>query len=319
MNKVLLMMALSTTAAFALPTYETQEEAQTAAAQNHRSIILDFTGTDWCPACIHLSNKIFKSSETDAAVGDKYCVVPVDFPRTPALVEKIAPEERDRRERLLQSYGIQGLPTVVILDEKGLPYGLIVGATKTPAEYLPKLAEVEKTRAARDAALEKAAGLQGVERARALDEALKVLPEVCRDKYTELVDEIIAADAEDELGYAAVRRHAENRVKQAEDYRKLCEEFAGKLKPEELRWSIGRCEEFLAQPDLEPEIRQQVLGNIADAYAFLRDFKKNIDYTRQALEAAPESRMAPKLKGHIEYYEQNIAPNLDENGNLKGN
>ena len=102
--------------ALALPEVETMPEAVAAAKEKNCNIFVDFTGTDWCTACIHLRNKIVNSAEFEAAFGDKFVLVPVDFPRTPELVAKISDEEKKEREALLYSYKIEGLPGVVLMD-----------------------------------------------------------------------------------------------------------------------------------------------------------------------------------------------------------
>lgn len=283
----LMILMLASGVAVALPKADSLEKTLPVAQQEGRSILLDFTGTDWCPACIHLSNKILTSDVLEREVGDRYIVVSLDFSRKPELVEKIAPEERERRQKLLSAYQISGFPSVVVMDSQARPYGVIVGATQTPEEYLPRLNEVEAARTARDAALAKAEALAGVERAQALDAALKTVPEVCRDKYTDTLREIEAADPEDTLGYHALRRKTERLGTQQEAFQKLNQSFVGRFSKEDLDESVEKYQEFLKTPDLEPEVKQACLSCIADTYALKREFLLLYEYTVKAYEAAP--------------------------------
>ena len=131
----------ATGCAWAVPHYENLDKALAQAPAENRSILLDFTGTDWCPACIHLSNKILNSPEFDAAVGSRYGIVTLDFPRTKKLLDAIPPQEMKARERLLNEYRVQGLPTVVLLDSAGLPYAVLVGSAENTEQYLARLKE----------------------------------------------------------------------------------------------------------------------------------------------------------------------------------
>ena len=294
----------ATGCAWAVPHYENLDKALAQAPAENRSILLDFTGTDWCPACIHLSNKILNSPEFDAAVGSRYGIVTLDFPRTKKLLDAIPPQEMKARERLLNEYRVQGLPTVVLLDSAGLPYAVLVGSAENTEQYLARLKEAEAARTARDAAFAEAVTLSGEARARALHKGLQALPEVCRPKYTSVIEEICKSDTEDTLGYIKSARMAKLYVEQFEAFQQLTSTFVGKFDAPELKDSIAKCEEFLKTPELHPEVAQMCLGCMADAYALLHDLPNSIKYSRRAYEAAPNSRAAHRLRTNAEFQEK---------------
>ncbi|MDO5472149.1 MAG: thioredoxin family protein [Akkermansia sp.] len=296
--------------ALALPEVATMNEAIVTAQAQQRNIFVDFTGTDWCTACIHLREKIVNSPEFEAAMGDKFVLVPVDFPRTPELVAKISAEEKREREALLVSFKIEGLPGVVLMDSNGLPFEVIHGTRRTPADYIPLVQAGLDKLAARNAALAAAEGKTGLERARAIDVALKTLPEVCRDKYHALIAEINSLDPENTLGYKGYGDKTRLRIVQQEALRELLGTFRGKFAPDDLKKSLIELDVFLAQPELLPEIRQAALRVKGDTYAFMRDLDKMLEAYKAAYEAAPESRAGKLLKKNIEYYETQIKPNL---------
>lgn len=304
---VLLALAMTTQA---LPEAANLDAAKTQAAQEKRDIMVDFTGTDWCTACIHLRTKIIDSAAFKKAYGEKFVLVSVDFPRTPELVARIPDEEKQRRENLLTAYRIEGLPGVVLMDEKGMPYEIIQGARRTTAEYLPLVEAGLQKRAARDAAFAKAAALSGPEKAKALAEGLMILPEVCRDKYVTEIDFINSVDTENKLGFKGLGSETAALIKQTQDFRNLMASFRGKLDSATLRDSIDKLNEFLAQPNLHPEIRQQALSSIGDSYALLGDYIKMYEHYKKALETAPNSRAAKRIRGNVENFEQNVLPNL---------
>lgn len=303
--------------AFAAPLAALTEQATPAAAREiaareGRVVLLELTGSDWCTACIHLRDKILATPEFEKTMGDKVVLVSVDYPRTPALVEKISKKEREQREKLLLEYGIRGLPAVVMQDSNGMPFALIRGTRRTTADYLPLLEEALKVKARRDAAFARAAKLQGMERAKALDAALKLLPETCRDKYTDTIAEIRRLDTEDSLGYTALVANARRRIVQTEALRELRSGFAGKFQPDELEQCREQLDAFLRQPDLLPEIRQQAYMSKADIYAMMHDILSMHACNKQALEVAPNSEVAHKLRVQIQYEETQLLPRLQQ-------
>lgn len=304
------LMSLLAGSAMALPEYPTTEAAMKAIAHDGRNIVLDFTGTDWCTACIHLRDKIMETPEFDKALGDKLVLVEVDFPRTPALREQISPEEWERRENLLASYALEALPAVVLLDGQGLPFGVIRGTRPSPAVYIPLVQEALKAKDARDEALKKAAPLQGMEKAQALAAALELLPVECRDKYADVIGEITALDPEDTLGYRGKVDITGRRVRQLNDLRALTATFAGKLSAAEVKDSIVQLDAFLAQANLVPEAQQKAVLCKADGYALLRDYENQLNCMRQAIEIDPNSRAGQKAKRDLDFLEQHVLPHL---------
>ena len=301
-TKYMLLLAMAMPA-LALPEVATMEEAQAVARAEGRHIFVDFTGTDWCTACIHLRTKIVESPEFEAAMGKKFVLVPVDFPRTPELVAKLSEEVKRDREALLVSYRIEGLPGVVLMDCNGLPFEVINGTRRNPADYLALVQAGLDKLAARDAALAAAEGKSGMDRARALDAALKTLPEVCRDKYKAVIAEINSLDPENTLGYKGFGDTTRLRIDQLADLRDLLMTFRGKTSLPELQESVAQLNSYLERPDLVPEARQNALRALGDTYGFMRDIPKMIQAYRAAYEADPESRTGKVLKKNLDYYE----------------
>ena len=307
--KIGALIALAMTAP-ALPEAPDMESALAQAAEQKKNVFVDFTGTDWCTACIHLRSKIIESATFEKAYGDDFILVSVDFPRSPELVAQIPDDEKRRRENLLTSYRIAGLPGVVLMDADGMPYEIINGTRRTVEDYLPLMEAGLQKRAARDAAFAKAATLEGMAKAQALAEGLNVLPVACRDKYSKEIDLINAADTENTLGFKGMGSESTKRIKQTEELRALIATFRGKLSPEDMKASIEKLDAFLAQPGLCPEVRQEALSAKGDSYAFLRDLMNMYKCYKEALEAAPDSRAAKRIRGNVEHFEQNILPTL---------
>ena len=298
--------------AWALPQAKDVNSAMPIAQKEGRDIMLEFTGKEWCPPCIHLRTKIMETAEFEKAVGDKYVLVEVIFPRLPSAVAAIPEEQRNANEKLLAHHRIEtGLPTVLLLDEKGLPYAQVAGARRTTADYLKELEAAAAVRATRDAAFARAAGLQGMERATALAEGLNAVPENCRDKYTDVVNEINSLDPENTLGYARVLTRHGNFLKQKAALDAIFQELRSKRSPEYYDDNIKALKKYLETPDLEPELAQMAWRALGDTYVFQRRFKEVYESYKKAYEAAPDSRLAPRLKTAVEHYEVNILPAVE--------
>lgn len=311
LTKIGALIALAMTAP-ALPEAPNMEAALAQATEQKRDIFVDFTGTDWCTACIHLRTKVIESEAFEKAYGEKFVLVSVDFPRNPKLVAQIPDDEKRRRENLLTSYRIEGLPGVVLMDEQGLPYEIIHGARRTPEEYMPLVEAGLKKRAERDASFAKAATLTGMEKAKMLAAGLMALPEPCRDKYIAEIDAINAEDPDNTLGFKGLGSDASSRIKQTEELRDLLSKFQNRLSHADINRSIEELDVFLARTDLHPEVRQEALSAKGDSYAFLRDLMSMYKCYKEALELAPESRAARRIRSNIEHFEQNILPMLNK-------
>ena len=91
------------------------EEAKKIAAKEKKAILMDFAGSDWCAWCIKLDNEIFAQPEFKAYAKDNLVLVLVDFPST----KELPAAEKAANEALMEKYGVEGFPTVILLDSKG--------------------------------------------------------------------------------------------------------------------------------------------------------------------------------------------------------
>lgn len=142
-NFALLAVLVAFAASAAEPVWLTDlDSAKAQGVKENKPVLVDFTGSDWCPPCIQLHKVVFESAEF-AAVASKYVLVELDFPRkTPQ-----APELKAKNAALSKQFGISGFPTVLLIDAKsGEVFGKTVGfGGQTAKEYLEKLASFKNT------------------------------------------------------------------------------------------------------------------------------------------------------------------------------
>jgi thioredoxin-related protein len=115
---IALVLLISATAALraAELTWQTDfTQASQQAAQEHKYILLDFTGSDWCPWCIKMDKEVFNQSQFSDFALKNLVLVKVDFPRKAPQ----SPAEKTQNEQLAKKYAIEGFPTYVLLDSSG--------------------------------------------------------------------------------------------------------------------------------------------------------------------------------------------------------
>ncbi len=172
-------------------------EAIEKAASENRDLLLLFTGSDWCPPCIKLKKDVLSQKEFVEQAPNSFVLVKFDFPQTVELSAELQKQNDEWSER----FGIEGFPTIVLLDSQQRPYAFTGLREEGPAAYLKHLEALRQTREKRDEAFSMAADKQGIERAELLDQGLSALdPDIVEIYYEDVVNEIGELDSEDGAG-----------------------------------------------------------------------------------------------------------------------
>lgn len=99
-------------------------------------VLLNFTGSDWCPWCIKFDKEVFSTPEFAQYAKDHLVLVMVDFPRKKELSAKL----QDANKVLQKKYEVDGFPTYVVLSAEGQEVGRQVGyAPGGPKAFVEKL------------------------------------------------------------------------------------------------------------------------------------------------------------------------------------
>ena len=89
------------------------------AQSENKWVLLDFTGSDWCPWCIKFDQEVLSTGKFAAYAGQKLELVKVDFPRHTPL-----PAEQSRaNEALAARFSVESYPTYVLLNSAGKELG----------------------------------------------------------------------------------------------------------------------------------------------------------------------------------------------------
>jgi protein disulfide-isomerase len=104
------------TSVFGDPVWQTDyAAAKSSATQQNKYILLDFTGSDWCPYCIKMDKEVFAKPAFSTFADQKLVLVKLDFPRR----ANQSAAEKSQNQELAKKYGIEGFPTYVLLDPSG--------------------------------------------------------------------------------------------------------------------------------------------------------------------------------------------------------
>ena len=91
------------------------EQAKKLAAERKAPILANFSGSDWCGWCIRLEKEVFSTPEFKQFAATNLVAFLADFPRRTPQSESLAKQNK----ALAAKYGVQGFPTVLLLDKDG--------------------------------------------------------------------------------------------------------------------------------------------------------------------------------------------------------
>ena len=94
------------------------EKAKTEAKSEHKLILLNFSGSDWCGPCIRLKKDIFDSETFMKYADDNLVLVNADFPRLKKNM--LSKEQQKQNESLADAYNSEGsFPLTLLLNADG--------------------------------------------------------------------------------------------------------------------------------------------------------------------------------------------------------
>ena len=146
------------------------DAAKAQGVKENKPVLVDFTGSDWCPPCKSLHKVVFESPEF-AAAASRYVLVELDFPRGKPQSAELKAKNREWQ----QKYAVNSFPTILLLDAKsGEVFGRVGGfGGQSAKDYLAKLDGYKNTPEGRSAlAKELKATSERSERSRALGQKI---------------------------------------------------------------------------------------------------------------------------------------------------
>ncbi|MEI6586148.1 MAG: thioredoxin family protein [Sediminibacterium sp.] len=142
----LFAIALLSLVTMSFTNWETDfEKAKQTANKEHKYILLNFSGSDWCGPCIRMHKEILGSEAFQQFAAEKLVMMNADFPRQKKnQLSKILQKQNDQ---LADRYNSKGsFPFTAILDANGKILKSWDGFPKeTPEVFLQEIKDLFET------------------------------------------------------------------------------------------------------------------------------------------------------------------------------
>jgi thioredoxin-related protein len=139
MNLFLAWLTVQTAGAKDLEWLTNASEAQKKAKDEKKIVLLDFTGSDWCGWCMKLKKEVFDTKEFVEFATKNLVLVEVDFP----MQKKLPEEQKKANEDLQKKYGVEGYPTIILLDGDGKKIGQMDYMPGGPKPFITRLKKIK--------------------------------------------------------------------------------------------------------------------------------------------------------------------------------
>lgn len=88
------------------------------AKTEHKLVLLNFSGSDWCGPCIKLHKDVFTLDAFNTIADDHLILVNADFPR--AKKNQLLPAQQKLNEQLAEKYNSRGIfPLTLLVNDQG--------------------------------------------------------------------------------------------------------------------------------------------------------------------------------------------------------
>jgi len=280
------------------------EAAKKKAAEEKKDLLIDFTGSDWCPPCQDLSTRILSQESFKTAASENYILVELDFPKTPEVQAKQSAEIQQQNRTLATNYGIKGFPTILLTDAQGRPYGQTGHHPGTPEEYLAHLSDLQKAKVARDQAFTAAESAEGVDKAKALYMGLKAVPADQMQQYPKVLEMIKANDPDDTTGIVAAEAKKQAEAKEAAEMQAkmqgLNQKIQAAMQSQDTPAALKVIDDYVAEEKLEGSMKQRVLSFKISILMQAEDLEGVEKVASEVIAADPESAFSAQVKNFQE-------------------
>src|SRR5450432_2235938 len=117
MNKILSISIITALCSFTSWHYNL-ETARQIAQKEHKCILLNFSGSDWCGPCQRMDKEIFESKSFSLFADSVLVMVNADFPRKKK--NQLTGQQQELNNAMAETYNAKGIfPYTVLMNEQG--------------------------------------------------------------------------------------------------------------------------------------------------------------------------------------------------------
>jgi protein disulfide-isomerase len=109
-------------------------DAVAQAQSSGKPIVLLFTGTHWCPACMKLEREVLMKPEFAQAISSRFIFLKAEFPEFGEEAVMASPYRS-----LLERYNVEAFPTIVVINANGQRLSTVNYQAGGPSYYINQL------------------------------------------------------------------------------------------------------------------------------------------------------------------------------------
>lgn len=256
--------------------------AKKKAIAEKKDLLVEFTGSDWCPPCKMLNKNVFSKPEFVKNASEKFVLVALDYPRR----KELPAAEKAQNTQLMALYSVNSFPTVLLCDATGMPYARQGFEQGGPKEYLAALVAKLPAKAQFKEAVAEADKLEGKEKADALWAAINSLEDVpvalSLDSVLKSILEADSTDAGGKIEGIYINAELAN-LKEGEDYKPVFKKY----------------DDYLTKLKVEGDKKQRLLTKKLDALYKANNFAGMRTVIAEIIALDPESKVGKNLTKSI--------------------
>lgn len=288
-----LVLAACVAPAFAAEGWLTDlDEAKKVAAQENKDILIEFTGSDWCPPCMKMRADVMTKDEFIKPTSEKFVLVELDYPKS----KEQAQEVKIKNNQLAKQYGVEAFPTVVFADAQARPFGVFLGGRDMQGVNDEIKVALEAKESVLNALAATETATTDEDKVETIAKLLETVPEEFADTfYKPQQDLLTSLDKEDKYGF---RAKEELKNKTIEQEKALLHFMRTNVKPdttsdEALTSVVKYIDET---PDLLPITKQKASFLVIQMLLQKGEVDQAIAKMDEALALDPNSDVAQNLK-----------------------
>jgi thioredoxin-related protein len=267
------------------------EKAKEQAAKEGKPILMEFTGSDWCPPCKALHKNVLVKDVFKKEMPKHFILLKLDNPKDKS---KQTEDEKEQYKKLSKEYKVSGVPSIFLVDAGGKPFFKKVGYSNQPAgDWVKDM--VAKT--AIPDALEDANAAKGLERAKLLDKALGLMGSDAANQRKEDINEIITLDSKNKAGLKAKYEGVLVATEIKDSLQAIMRDRGAK--PDD---KIAKVDKLIKDKSPKGEALQEVLFMKSNLYFQAKKKDKAEALLRQAMKIAPDSKTGKRIPGILDRF-----------------
>ena len=251
------------------------EAAKARAAAEHKMLLVEFSGSDWCPWCKKMQADVFEHESFKNEARKNFVLVNLDFPNEKQLPGEI----RRQNKELKKQYKVDVFPTLMVMDPRGQVIAQSGYRAGGPHEFMKDMTGFVTTHDEIVAMKRKLHHVDGLDRAKLLDEHRNGLRRARRlnDDTANYNAEIITLDPDSKPS-----------LKLKYTFRALMAEANSLSNDKKFAAARATYEKAAELPGLKGKRKQQAWFAEAECCASAQEFRRAVALLNKARDAAPD-------------------------------